>query len=93
MKLDILSWDNLLHSLVAVAFVSALSGGAVALELWHDEFGFIFAALAGLGLYLREAAQVDWDLSLRVSPHKWAEALTGTVCGFAAAVVFAVAFP
>lgn len=91
MKLDILSLDNLLHSLVAVAFVSAGCGVLLLTGLWHDGLGFVFAALAGVGLYLREASQVDWDFTLRGSGHKIAEAAVGTFCGSLTAVVFAVA--
>lgn len=91
MKLDILSLDNLLHSLVAVAFVAALSGVALLAGFWFDGWGFIAAALAGVGLYLREVSQVDWDFTLRGSGHKIAEAAVGTACGFVTAVVFAVA--
>lgn len=91
MKIDILSFDNLLHSLVVIAFVSAVSGVALLAGFWHDNFGFIAALLAGVGLYLREVSQVDWDFTLRGSGHKIAEAAVGTVCGFVTAIVFAVA--
>lgn len=81
---DIFSIDNLWHSLVAVAFVlivGLIFGGASP---------FIAAALAGVGLYLREVSQVDWDFSLKGSQHKHLEWIVGTVAGFIAAVILAI---
>lgn len=81
---DIFSIDNLLHSLVSVAFVIvvAIFLGALA--------GFVAAILAMVGLYLREASQVDWDFTLKGSFHKHMEWIVGSVAGFLAAIIFAV---
>ncbi len=74
-KDDILTIDNLLHALVAVSFTVLLG--------WFLPFAPIYAALAGIGLYLREASQVHWDFTLGWSAHKHLEWAVGT---FAAAV-------
>jgi hypothetical protein len=79
----VLTVDNLLHALVAVAFTVALG--------WFLPFDFAYAVLAGIGLYLREASQVDWDFTLRWSAHKHLEWATGTAAAFIAAGAMAVA--
>lgn len=82
---EIFTLDNLWHSLVAVAFVAAIGSW---LPAWCLP---IVAALAAIGLYLREASQVDWDFTLRWSLHKHFEWLVGSVAGVVAAlVIFAV---
>lgn len=83
-KDDILTLDNLFHAIVAVAFTVALG--------WLLPYDPAYAALAGVGLYLREASQVGWDFTLRWSVHKWAEAGVGTVAAFIASGVTLWAF-
>lgn len=83
---DIFSWDNLFHSLVAVAFVSILAY-LIHLLFWWDWLGWLLGALAMIGLYLREASQVDWDFTLRFSFHKHMEWFVGSVCGFVASLI------
>lgn len=94
----VLTWDNFLHSLVAVAFTCLAVPALIFFGPMARHFGvgldwlpFLLAALAGIGLYLREAAQVDWDFTLRWRAHKWLEAIVGTVAAFGAAAVMAVA--
>lgn len=87
---EVFTLDNLLHSLVAVAFTS-ISLGLLAVGASPGGAAFGLAGGAGVGLYLREAAQVDWDFTLKSSLHKHMEWLVGTVAGFAAAGVIAVA--
>jgi hypothetical protein len=94
----VLTVDNLLHGLVAVAFTCLAVPVLVYLGPVAGRLGvglgwlpFLLAALAGLGLYLREAAQVGWDFTLRWSAHKWLEAMVGTAAAFVAAGVMAVA--
>jgi hypothetical protein len=79
---DIFSIDNLLHSLVAVAFVVILSL-LIGLPL-------LWAVLAAVGLYLREVSQVDWDFTLKGSRHKHLEWIVGSVVGLIAAVTLMV---
>lgn len=76
---DVLTVDNALHALVAVAFVVAVG--------WFAPWDPLYAALAGIGLYLREASQVGWDMTLKGSVHKHLEWIVGTVCGFLASFV------
>lgn len=76
---DVLTVDNLLHALVAVAFVVAVG--------WFLPFDPVYALLAGIGLYLREVSQVKWDFTLKGSAHKHLEWIVGTVCGFLASFV------
>lgn len=76
---DIFSIDNLLHSLVAVAFVVILSL-LIGLPL-------LWAVLAAVGLYLREVSQVDWDFTLKGSRHKHLEWIVGSVAGVIAAAI------
>ena len=76
---DIATVDNLLHALVAVAFTVALG--------WFLPYDPLYALLAGIGLYLREASQVDWDFTLQGSAHKHAEWWVGTACAFMASFV------
>lgn len=92
---DVLTWDNLWHSLVAVAFTAVwwavgqlefIAAIVHAIPSWE----LVGAALAGIGLYLREASQVDWDLTLRWSAHKHLEWIVGTVAAFIAAAILAV---
>lgn len=93
----VLTWDNFLHGLVAVAFTCLAlpillwlgpSAGRLGISLaWLP---FPFAALAGVGLYLREASQVDWDFTLRWSAHKHLEWAVGTAAALLAAGVLAL---
>jgi hypothetical protein len=89
-KDDILTVDNLWHALVAVVFTAAWWAGGLATFGGLPGWPLYGAALAGIGLYLREASQVDWDFTLRWSAHKWLEALVGTVAAFIAAAILAV---
>lgn len=87
---EILTLDNLWHSLVAIFFTAVWCAVALLAHFWFDAWGWIGAVLAGTGLYLREASQVDWDWTLRWSWHKHAEWLVGTVAGALTALVFAL---
>ena len=85
---EIFTVDNLLHSLVAVAFVQL--GWLLVLRGRGHVWGFFLAAgLATVGLYLREASQVDWDWALRGSLHKHLEWIVGSVAGWLTAVASA----
>jgi hypothetical protein len=88
---DVLTLDNLLHTLVAVAFVWAV-GAALHFIGASVSFGvaLALAGLAGIGLYLREASQVDWDLTLKFSLHKHLEWAVGTVGALIQAPVIAL---
>ena len=79
---DVFTVDNLLHALVAVAFTVALG--------WFLPFDPVYAVLAGVGLYLREASQVGWDFTLRWSAHKHLEWAVGTVAALVASGVMLV---
>ena len=83
-KDDILTLDNLFHSLVAVAFTVALG--------WLLPFDPLYAVLAGIGLYLREASQVGWDFTLRGSAHKHCEWAVGAVAALIASGITLWAF-
>jgi hypothetical protein len=96
---DILTVDNLLHSLVAVVFVAAgwalgvfvlpMIGVTLFVEnIWHGTFAYAIGA--GLGLYLREASQVEWDWTLRWSFHKHMEWIIGFLAAFVAAFIMVV---
>jgi len=88
---DILTVDNLLHTLVAVAFVWLVAWGAQrAGGEWDLLPTFLLALLAGLGLYLREVSQVDWDFTLRFSAHKHLEWAVGTVGALIQAPIIAL---
>ena len=77
----IFTLDNLLHALVAVAFV-------ILLVLIFGQHAALPAAIAaGVGLYLREAWQVDWDWSLGGSRHKHLEWAVGTAAGLVVALI------
>lgn len=90
LKDDLFTLDNALHSAVAVVFV--LVTGFLGLP-WP--FG---AALAALGLYLREASQVGWKWSLpdkdtgKPSLHKHLEWIVGSVAGALAGLITWVIF-
>lgn len=76
---DIATVDNALHALVAVAFVVAVG--------WWLPYDPLYALLAGIGLYLREASQVGWDMTLKGSAHKWAEVWVGFLCALIVSIV------
>lgn len=76
-KDDVFTLDNLLHAIIAVAFTLILGS----LLPWP----FLYAALASVGLYLREASQVKWDFTLKWSAHKHLEWSVGTLAAFIAA--------
>ena len=88
---DVFTVDNLLHTLVAVAFVWAV-GAAIHFLGGSISFGvaFALAGLAGIGLYLREASQVGWDFTLKFSAHKHLEWAVGTVGALVQAPVIAL---
>lgn len=93
----VLTWDNFLHSLVAVAFTclaipALIFFGPVARHfgVGLDWLPFLLAALAGIGLYLREVSQVGWDFTLRWSAHKHLEWAVGTGAAFLAAGIMAL---
>ena len=77
---EVFTMDNLLHSIVAVAFVLICS----TIIDWPFAWAFLVAVI----LYLREVEQVEGDFSLNKSVHKWAEALVGGSMGFLAALVY-----
>ena len=79
----VLTLDNALHAAVAVAFTVALG--------WFLPFDPVYAVLAWIGLYLREAAQVDWDWTMRWSAHKHLEHAVGGAAAVLASIVMAVA--
>jgi hypothetical protein len=81
--------DNLLHSLVALAVVTA---GIWLSDIWLDggTFWWVFPILVAIGLYLREASQADWDFGLNGSLHKHLEWAIGSVVGFAGAIFWKV---
>lgn len=81
-KNDVFTLDNFLHALAAVAFTVILG--------WFLPWPFIYAALAGVGLYVREASQVNWDFTLKWSVHKHLEWAVGTLAGFIAASILVV---
>lgn len=81
-KKDVFTLDNLLHALAAIAFVVILG--------WFLPWPFAYAVLAGIGLYVREASQVDWDFTLKWSAHKHLEWAVGTLAGFIAAGVLSL---
>jgi len=76
---DVWTIDNLLHALVACAFVVVVG--------WWLPFDPLYALLAGIGLYLREASQASWDFTLRKSVHKHLEWIVGSACGFLASFI------
>lgn len=78
-KNDVFTLDNLLHALAAVAFTLILGS----LLPWP----FLYAALSGIGLYLREASQVKWDFTLKWSAHKHLEWAVGTLAATIAAAI------
>ena len=91
---EILTVDNLLHSVVAVAFVWLFGSGWLMISRLANRRNrvsgfFIAAGLVTVGLYLREAAQVDWDFTLASSLHKHMEWTVGSVVGLLTAVVTA----
>jgi hypothetical protein len=73
--------DNLLHALVAVAFVILL------VLIFGQQAALPAAILAGIGLYLREVAQAGWRFSLDGSRHKHLEWIIGTAVGLVAALI------
>lgn len=76
---DVFTKDNLFHSLVAIGFVLLAS------LLFGSFWAFPAAVVAGIGLYVRELIQADFDASF--STHKHLEWGVGAAAGFLAAVV------
>lgn len=100
---DVFTLDNLLHSLVAVAFtllfgwgvaagVSALPGDLSVPPGWN----IFMAAFAAAGLYFREASQVSWDFALRgrdgtPSLHKHLEWVIGGCAAVLTGIILEIA--
>jgi len=88
---EIFTLDNLLHSLVAAVFVGVVSG---LLAIWTGQSSwavpFSAAFAATIGLYLREASQVDWDFTLHGSLHKHLEWIVGSSVGWTTAGFLAI---